>query len=91
MPTGQNVSTLSGAWQESDQEPLISLLRQAGINPRTLAGYLHVHPRTIRRWGAGPPDKVRWYLEELIRNRQLKAELARLQALLSDRSQAIDP
>jgi len=34
---------------------------------------------------------VRWYLEELIRNRQLKAELARLQALLSDRSQAIDP
>ena len=69
---------------------LAAMLRQAGIRHQDLAGMMRVCPRTLRRWNWRTPGYVRSCLEQLIRVRQLEQEVERLQALLSDRSQAID-
>ena len=66
------------------------MLRQAGIRHQDLAGMMRVCPRTLRRWNWRTPGYVRSCLEQLIRCRQLEQEVERLQALLSDRSQALD-
>jgi transposase-like protein len=73
------------------------MLHDAKIRRQELAGLVGVHPHTVYRWWRDDkrlpciPTRVRRYLELAIRVRQLESEVAKLQALLSDRSQAIDP
>ena len=91
MPALQNVTPASAAYQKRQPRPLITLLHDAGIDARTVAATLNVHPITVWRWGSGAPYHVRLYLEQLIRVRQLEQEVAQLQALLRQRTQPIDP
>jgi DNA-binding Lrp family transcriptional regulator len=79
---------------DKDYRLLGAMLYDAKIPHRLLAGMVGVHPITVWRWEREQrmiPTRVRRYLELAIRVRQLEQEVIRLQALLSDRSQAIDP
>ena len=60
------------------------------MTKRELCGRLGYWDRTPETWGHYPPLRVRAYLVQAIRVRQLEQEVIRLQALLRERSQPID-